>query len=593
VKSNESSYIINRRARDDYFTLLRELREPGQLPDVIVHLWSVTGSEDLTSDIDSFDALQSCGFESLLFLAQALGEEPGTSPLRLGVVSNRMQAITGNEAIQPSKATLLGPCKVIPEEFPNIACRSIDIELARENGPESEITGQLLAELTALSPDDVVAYRGKHRWVQTFESVRLGKATDDTPTFKENGVYLITGGLGGIGLAIAEHLAKSVRAKLVLLGRTEFPASDTWTHWLETQADSDPVSMKIRTLETLKAAGAEVMVTSCDVADLEGMRVVVKRINQHFGKIDGVIHSAGVAGGRLIQLQTPEETSKVISPKARGTIVLDAVLKDQAMDFFVLCSSLNGIQGVLGQVDYCGANAFLDAFAHAAGSRAGHKVVSINWDTWQEVGMAVNTVVPRGMEEMKSESLKQGILSTEGIEVLTRIVSTNLPQVAVSTVSLLDVMERDRNDATTAAEQATEDQQLEIGQVYARPSLVNEYVAPVDDVELNLASTWQELLGVEQVGIHDNFFELGGHSLLAIQIVSRLRESFNIELSIRHFFESPTIAMLAQIIQRSRESASEENDQISRMVKLVEDLSEEEIAVLLADTDLSVRELNK
>jgi acyl transferase domain-containing protein/acyl carrier protein len=587
AKHHERAYCVNALERADYDALFKELHGKSWLPEVIVHLWNVTTKEEPQSELASFEKFQSLGFNSLLFLAQALGEQPDTAQLKIVVVSNQVQAVTGEESLCPSKATLLGPCKVIPEEYAQIDCRSVDVELPRAGiRPESKLLDQLLAELYVDTSDSLVAYRGPHRWVQIFEAVRLTEASSPTPRLRERGVYLITGGLGGIGLTLAEHLAQTVRAKLVLTGRTSFPAREDWGSWLATHETEDRVSLTIRKLQALEECGAQIMVANADVADMDAMREVVKSATARFGQINGVIHSAGVAGGRMIQLQTPEEAARVLSPKAQGTLVIHSILKDEGLDFFVLCSSLSSILGALGQVDYCGANAFLDAFAQHANSQGKLHVLSVNWDTWQKVGMAVNTIVPRDMEEMRVESLKQGILPTEGVEALTRILSTKLAQVAVSTTSLPAQMERDHDEAASGADEPEEVEQEETASakpLYARPALGNDYVAPRDEVERNLASTWQKLLGVEQVGVHDNFFELGGHSLLALQLLSRLRESFHVELSMRHLFEAPTIAELARAIAQTRELASEDDDQIAEMLKLVEGLSESEIQELLSE----------
>ena len=587
AKRDERGYTINPRERADYDALFRELHAQNRLPEVIVHLWSVTPEEEESQlSLDSFEKFQTLGFNSLLFLAQALGEQPETaSQLKIIVVSNQVQAVTGEERLCPSKATILGPCKVIPEEYAQLDCRSIDVVIPRAGiNSESRLLDQLLAELYADTYDSTVAYRGVHRWVQTFEAVRLMEAQSPAPSLRERGVYLITGGLGGIGLTLALHLAESVRAKLVLVGRKPFPAREGWDSWLATHDEEDSQSLTILKLQAMEEAGAEVMVASCDVADMDAVREVLKSATARFGQVNGVIHSAGVAGGRMIQLQTPEEAARVLSPKAQGTLVLHSILKDEGLDFFALCSSLSSILGALGQVDYCAANAFLDAFAHHASSTEMNRVLSINWDTWQKVGMAVNTIVPRDMEEMRAESLKQGILPTEGVEALTRILSTRLQQVAVSTTSLPALMERERNETSSGADEPEKEEQTANAKpLYARPSLGNDYVAPRDEVERDLASTWQKLLGVEEVGIHDNFFELGGHSLLAVQLLSRLRESFHVEISVRHLFDAPTIAELASIIAQTRESTAGETDRLAEMLKLVEGLSETEIQELLSE----------
>lgn len=594
---DEKTYAINPRERLDYERLAKELRAQDKFPQIVAHLWSVTadnkregkredeGGDEREATLESFAESQSLGFYSLLFLAQTFGELSATESLRLGVVSNGVQSVTGEESLWPSKATVLGPCAVIPEEYSRVSCRSIDV-CSPPAGFDSDVrlADQLIAELTLEAYDKVVAYRGRHRWVQTFEAVRLNKpALDTAPRLREGGVYLITGGMGGIGLTIAEHLARSVRAKLVLVGRSPLPKREEWEHVLASADERDEAARKIRKVLELENSGAEVMVASADVADHDAMRDVVKRVVERFGTINGVVHSAGIAGGRMIQLQTEDVASRVLAPKTLGTLVLDRVLKDFELDFLVLCSSLSALHGALGQTDYCSANAFLDAFAHYANQRdASQRVVSVNWDTWQEVGMAVNTVVPREMEAMRAESLKQGIKPEEGADALMRILRTGLPQVAVSTTDLQALLEVSE-PATEAVRETESGPEKHAQALHERPRLRSQYVAPHNQTEQSIASIWQELLGVEQVGVDDNFFELGGHSLLAVQLTSRLRAAFNIELTMRNLFDSPTIAELAQIIEQSRQATDEDTNQIDEMLKLVEQLSEHEIHELLGE----------
>jgi hypothetical protein len=207
-KLGDRGYTINPRQRDDYDALLTELGAQDLTPKIIAHLWNVTGDSNTQSRIDLFEKSQSLGFSSLLFLAQALGKQNTTDLLQIAVVSNNMQPVTGSEELCLEKATVLEPCKVIPQEYPHITCRNIDVVLpSRGIQEQQKLIDQLIAELTAKTSDNVVALRGDERRVQTFEAVRLDGAGSGTTRLRQGGVYLITGGLGGIGLVLAEYLA--------------------------------------------------------------------------------------------------------------------------------------------------------------------------------------------------------------------------------------------------------------------------------------------------------------------------------------------------------------------------------------------------
>jgi len=406
----ERGYTINPRRGEDYVALLKALRARDKTPVRIVHFWGITPSAETPSGTEGFEQSLERGFYSLLFLAQALGTENLTEPLHIGVVTTNVQEVLGEELLYPEKATVIGPCRAIPKEYPNVTCRSIDIALPQAGSRhEEKLVDQLIAELTAPSSDVVIAYRGQHRWVQVFEPVHLDGHTGRPPRLRNGGVYLITGGLGGIGLALAEYLARTVQAKLILTGRSAFPVGEEWGEWLVTHDDQDEVSRKIRKVQALEQLGAEVLILSADVANEKQMRAVIVRACERFGQIHGVIHAAGLAGGGMMQLKTPETAASVLAPKVKGTRVLDALCKDMQLDFLALCSSRTSILGGFGQVDYCAANAFLDAFAHYKTSRDNTFTVSINWGAWQEVGMRVNTLVQLGLKASNPTSSYQAI----------------------------------------------------------------------------------------------------------------------------------------------------------------------------------------
>ncbi|MDF5726640.1 MAG: amino acid adenylation domain-containing protein [Rhizonema sp. PD38] len=549
VSESEHVYILNPRQRSDYNALLKELRTLDKIPKTIVHLWSVTPPIKQTpAGIKFFEKTQDLSFYSLLFIAQAFGEQNFIDPLQIGVISSNMQPVTGEEVLCPEKAMLLGPCKVISQEYPYITCYSIDIVIpGSKTWQEEKLVEQILSELAIEPSDSVVAYRGNCRWVQTFEPVKLQESIQGIPRLRDQGVYLITGGLGGVGGVLAEYLAQTVQAKLILIGRSTFPAKNKWLQWLKTHDDQDKVSCQIRKLQALEEQGAEVLVKSADVANLEQMQAVITQAYERFGEIHGVIHAAGIAGGGVIQLKTPEIAASVLYPKVIGARILDTIFKNLKLDFFVLCSSLNSLLGGLGQVDYCAANAFLDAFAYYRTAKDGTLAVSINWDTWQEVGMAVNSAVPIEFKQHREENLNKGILSEEGKDVFRRILCHTVPQFIVSTQDFHLSLEQ--NMAVTASSTWFELVPPSLSKsTHPRPSLGNAYVVPRNRTEQIVTEVWQELLGIEQVGSYDNFFELGGHSLLAIRVISQLSQVFQVEIPLNSLFEFPTVAEQAQAI---------------------------------------------
>lgn len=390
ARPGERDFIVNAGAPDDYQTLLKEL--PGV--DRIVHLWSVLQADDTKTSLEFAEQCQQVGFNSLLLLAQAIGNHTLTDSLHLDVISNNMQDVFGETDLHPAKATLLGPCKVIPQEYPHITCRSVDLIVPAGKDATECLINQLGRELAKPPINAIFALRGAQRWQRTFESISLNKTVMQP---REGGVYLITGGVGGIGFSLAKCLAQAPQAKLVLTGRSPLPEREQWTEWLATHDESDRVSRRIRKAQALEQMGAEVWMLSADVTDRDAMQTVITQMRERFGEITGVVHAAGVSPGGLMQVKSTEMAAGVLSPKIKGAIILADLLQDVKLDFFVLCSSLVAITGGVGMVDHCGANAFLDAFAHR---HAANGILSLNWDAWLEEGQAANASLSAGLKDL-------------------------------------------------------------------------------------------------------------------------------------------------------------------------------------------------
>jgi NAD(P)-dependent dehydrogenase (short-subunit alcohol dehydrogenase family)/acyl carrier protein len=544
--NSQFDYFINPKEKEDYQELLQTLRREDQLPDKILHLWCLTPEPDDLSDRDGFQLGCDLGFNSLLFLAQAIGNQFFSHSLEIKIISNHLYEVTGDEYLIPEKALLLGPCRVIPHEYPNVRCASIDLVLPRRRTSQEEsLLNLLLKELTTQTDDSIVAYRGRHRWIQFFEPLSSAGLSERSSRIKAGGVYFITGGLGGIGLTLAEQLAQSVQAKLVLVSRTHLPPKDEWPQWLETHHERDAVRDKIMKILAIEKIGAEVLIVGADVTDPIQMKAAVELALDRFKQIDGVIHAAGIAGGGIMQLKTAEVVTEIFAPKIKGLQVMVDCFKGIQLDFLVLCSALSALFGEAGQVDYCAANAALDAYA-----RKYHKefnVVSINWGTWREVGMAVNTEVPSDLRAVRERNISLGIAPAEGKKAFHHVLKFNLPQVVVSPPELFSrfetgtlVAEPDR----TFEASVEPDRQA----AHSRPDLSSVYVVPGNSAETAIAEIWQELLKIDKVGVHDNFFDLGGHSLLATRLIARLRSAFPVEFTMADLFERPTVHSLSELV---------------------------------------------
>ncbi|HVS00190.1 MAG TPA: KR domain-containing protein, partial [Thermoanaerobaculia bacterium] len=450
----------------------------------------------------------------------------------------------------------LGPCRVIPKEYPNLACRTIDVAPpAPGSWQEDWLAERLVAELEnrpAGEADFAVAYRDQARWAMTFEPLRLETPQGVPPRLRQGGVYMITGGLAGIGLEVARHLAGRVQAKLVLTGRAPLPEEGV--------------------------PGAEVLAApGVDVSDLAAMTALVEQARERFGAIHGVIHAEEPGGSGLIQFKDRQAAAAVLAVKVEGTRILDRLLGGPDLDFFVLFSSAFALTGGLGLVDQCAGNAFLGAFAQCESSRRPGFVLSLDWSVWQteEAGPAetpgTTQAVQSHLDKVKEES---GITFAEGLDLFDRaLAASTVPQLVVSRQDVRAMVSQ--QSALTAWSLLGE---MERGDAaYDRPDLTTTYAPPANDIESAIVESMQRLFGIDQIGIHDDFFELGGHSLMAVQLVSRLRALFQVDLSLSSVFETPTVRGLAARIAEMRLDSLEDASELEELLRDIESLSEEEL----------------
>ena len=533
------SFIINPEQSDNYDFLCASLQTQELVPQRVVYLWNMSPSDE-TAMQSTTAQIQHSDYYNILFLGQALDKALVTTPLQLTVITNRLCQVSDADTILPEKATLLGPCKTIAQEYQHITCRCIDVGLSQNSITANTLVDNLLEETAHSTSESVIAYRGKQRWVQTYEPIRLDKEIEPVCEFRSQGVYLITGGLGNLGLLLARSLAQEVQARLVLVGRSGFPERETWANWLATHDETDPMSVKIRRIQQIEELGAEVLVLQADVASEDQMSAVIEQTHKHFGALHGVIHGAGQVSAFNFFREINREISELqFQSKVYGTYVLDTILQPYDLDFCVLISSNAATLGGLAMTAYAAANSFLDAFATFKSTTSNVPWISTNWDGLQ---FETDTL------QIQTSIDQYSLYGPEIFEAFSRIVSNvNTHRIVVSKGDLrarIDMWVNKRS-ADLPAETDTE---TETTSFYARPQLSTSYVAPRDEIEESVTQIWERLLGMQPIGCFDNFFELGGHSLLATQIIAHVREAFQVDVPIRHLLENPTIADMAVAI---------------------------------------------
>lgn len=303
---------------------------------------------------------------------------------------------------------------------------------------------------------------------------------------------------------------------------------------------------QIEALLAIEAAGGEALVLRADVTDREAMRAAVAEARRVFGPIDGVIHAAMDMRSGALQLKALDSARRELAPKVVGTRVLAELFADAPLDFLLLCSSTAAFAGGFGDGVYAAANAFLDAFAHAAARE--RRVVSVSWGRWESVGYA--RTWERWHARMAGHAPAPGLPAAQALDALERVLALDgVPQVVVTAAP--------RGDATAGEDGARSETapRAAAASRAPRPPLATPYTAPAGETEEGVAAVWEDVLGMGSLGRDDHFGDLGGDSLIAVQVASRLAGRFGVTLGVRALLDAPTIAALAERIETLRWAA--------------------------------------
>ena len=409
----------------------------------VVHMWSVPplatadempGSSADQRDDRARDAARWVGSAHDLIQALVVGTK-GAVPVYWVTVDahdvnaqNDVNASDGRR-LRPDAAALWGFARSSVLEEPRLAGRSIDLDGEALRTDEDLAAGlwQELTEPTRSSKGRVltreVAHRAGARWVPRLEE--LPPVADAGATIRAGGAYLITGGLGGLGLALAHDLANRGAGHVALLGRTKLPPKEQWAELAIDETIAAPERERFQALLALEARGLDVWVDAVDVADPAALRTLIDRFARHCGGLHGVFHLAAQAHDGLIRSTSPEAVRAVLRPKVAGSLAVASATADHDVDFLVFFSSATAVFGNLGQADYGAANAFTEAFA-ADLRRRGRPALALSWGLWGEVGMGTDLV-----EVLRGRGF-EALGTTEGLEALHAAISLRDAQLVVA-----------------------------------------------------------------------------------------------------------------------------------------------------------------
>lgn len=488
------------------------------------------------------------GFGELIRIARGLGE--AGRQINVLAVTSCAAAVSPSEPIMPARTMIAGPVTCITQECPSIFCTHLDVEPDDPHAPEA-----ILEEMCRNDRLGTASVRCGQRFELNYTEVN---SRPDASIVKDN-IILVTGGLGHVGLELADAMIKRGAAGVALLTRSPLPPRDQWPKIC--RSGEGELKRRIDRLQCILDAGGKVEVVVGDVRCPNELGSAIKEAERKLGgTITGVIHCAAIVGETAVATIdeiTDEHCDAQFAAKVEGARVLADVLGSRPLNFCVLCSSLSAILGGLGYSAYAASNIYLDSLAiQLRRQRPQQNWLSISWELWA-------SDKPR-----KLAATLEGLpmSADEGVEAFFRAISAKAgPHVAVSTGDLAarraQWVHRSRNPAEAA--EPTE------AQKHPRPTLSTPYVAPADELEALIAWVWSEAFAIDQIGRYDSFFDLGGHSLLAVRINSALRDILRIQFPLRAMFDAPTVAQAATILRELAQEIELDVDSIAIVINEV------------------------
>lgn len=586
AKLGANRYSIDPNNPNHYRQLFESLKAANLQIDQILHLWTYREYEGEVSTLEALEQAQEYGVYSLLFLIQALSQVQGsTQSVRLSVISSYTQPTKPAYEIAYEKTPLLGLIKTIPQEMPWLDCRHLD--LSTQQGDAN--VAYVLRELQVIQKEQEVAYRDGLRLVPRLEKVDLRQEQKQELPFKRGGMYLLSGGLGEIGVQIARYLLQHYEARLLLVGRTPLPERSTWSEYLK---QDNAVSTRIKAYLSLEQLGGEVIYEAVDICDLPRLQQVVDQASSCWQcDLHGVVHLARITQDYLLAEETKESFAAMLRPKVSGTWVLNQLLKNQPNAVFINFSSVVSFFGALSVGAYAAANRFLDCFSHYQRYKNSLRSYCFAWSIWEEIGMSRSYQMrdlsrARGYYTILSEqglnSFFAGLYHDQGqlivglngsnpymrrytetqshsLQKLSTYFTARTARTPVARLQELEVHDRFGTPVHCDFFQVQEMPLTDTGEIDRQQLAVTslrtaaERVAPRTELEQQLANIWQQVLGVP-LGIHDNFFELGGSSLLAVQLFAQIEKVCGKNLPLSTLIQALTVEQMASILQEEQES---------------------------------------
>lgn len=489
------------------------------------------------------------GYLGLSYIGKSLTQTKQDKPLELTVFNNFIFKINENDEVDPLKTTIKAPLRIIPLEVPQIRSRLIDIPYPFKHVDEQEMyvaTG--VNEMFYHAHHDVVAYRHHSRWEPYFEQLDDHEKMKSDCSIKKGGNYIITGGLGGMGLSVAHDISLKQVANVMLVHHSPFPERKEWDQWIAEKGHENALSIKILQLMEMEKSGAKIQLFMADLALEKDVEKLASHISASVKNIDGLVWAAGeVDYGGIMLNRDKEDFIKYTSSKIHGLLLFKKYFDLSEVDFIALFSSMGNVfyHSKFGQVAYNAANEFLENYAHHMQHETNHpRIFTINWCDWYDVGMSYNTIRNKIHSQDASEinqSIDDGISPAEGVKIFNECLRSRIP---VAYIYPNDLPSQLKNSYGQTVEKDT-----------AMAAIPDPVMVKEETCEKKVIRLFVDFFGDENINQEANFFDLGGDSLSGMTLIARINQAFDTKLNIKDLYQFPIVSELASQLEKHEKTS--------------------------------------
>lgn len=506
-KTGAYTFTINPQSTEDYSTLFQTIEKESKVTS-IVYAWPILNTNQKLL-IEEENALFNQVFLSLSRITKGLLKTAWLEDIKISVITQMLQDVTGAEKLNYEASLIMGVCKALPREL-GIPVRSIDID-------STDCIKLLYNELLSPVTTAEVSYRNNRRWTSNYETKR--RSRENNSNVKQDGTYLILGGHGKVGRILASHLVETYNATIIVAGRR--PLDDELRNTLK---KIDPTENRL-TYETV------------DICSKKELTAFINTLVAKYGKLDGVINAAGNVDHNcyeLVENVSFEKAKQILKPKVEGINALYEATRELDLDFVWTISSLASLLGGVSYCSYSAANSYVDYFIQAHKSELNH------WRAVQLGPIDYQSIFGQKTEFDHSIYLTAGEFNT--------LFEQTIGQLENPVFAMCKEHLPTRIDELVKVSAKTTQDEIRTIQVMERPDLSTEYVAPESASEIKLVGLVESLFGIKGLGIEDNFYEIGGDSLKAIVLIRKIKEEFEITLTVNEVLSSGTFRKLSTVL---------------------------------------------